>query len=65
MCKKKELIRGILKASEKPKITALITLYNSENYINTDVKSVQNQLFADIEIILINDASIDNSSKIN
>ena len=64
MCKKKELIRGILKASEKPKITALITLYNSENYINTAVKSVQNQLFADIEIILINDASIDNSSKI-
>ena len=64
LCKKKILIRGILKSSKKPKITALITIYNSKDYIDTAIKSVQNQLFSDIEILLVNDASTDESSKI-
>ena len=61
ICKKKILIRGILKSSTKPKITALITVYNSYNCVNTAVKSVQNQLLSDIEILIIDDGSNDNS----
>lgn len=64
LCRKKKLIRGILNSSEKPKITTIITLYNSQEYIHTAVKSVQNQLFADIEILMIDDASTDRSLKI-
>ena len=64
LCKKKKLIRGILKSSENPKITALITLYNSQDYIHTALKSVQNQYFADIEILMIDDASTDDSFSI-
>ena len=61
ICYKKILIRGILKSTEKPKITALITLYNSQDYVHIALTSVQNQLFKDIEILLIDDGSTDNS----
>ena len=64
ICKKKKLIRGILKSSERPKITALITIFNSNKYINTAIKSVQNQLFADVEILLVDDCSTDKSLSI-
>ena len=57
ICKKKILIRGILKSSTKPKITALITYYNSDKYIYTALRSVQNQLLADIEILIVDDGS--------
>ena len=58
------LIRGILNSTEAPKITALITIYNSKKYINTAIKSIQNQLFTDIEILLIDDCSTDQSLNI-
>ena len=64
ICRKKKLIRGILKSSPKPKITALITLYNSQDYVHIALKSIQNQLFSDIEILMIDDASTDDSLKI-
>ena len=61
ICKNNILIKEISKYSEKPKITALITLYNSQNFIHIAVKSVQNQLFSDIEILIVDDGSTDNS----
>ena len=64
VCKNKKLIRGILKSYEKPKITALITIFNSNKYINTAIKSIQNQLFTDIEILLVDDCSTDKSLSI-
>ena len=64
ICKNKTLIRGILNSTEAPKITALITIYNSKKYINTAIKSIQNQLFTDIEILLIDDCSTDQSLNI-
>ena len=64
LCQKKILIRGILNSSTQPKITALITLYNSNSYIDTAVKSVQNQNFPDIEILMVDDASTDDSPNI-
>lgn len=63
-CQNEILIRGILNSCKKPKISALITLYNSQNYIHTAVRSVQNQYFEDLEILIVDDCSSDNSSHI-
>ena len=63
-CKKGILINGILKPYSKPKITALITSHNSENFISTAIRSVQNQDFNDIEILIVDDCSSDKTVEI-
>ena len=47
--------------SEKPKISSIIPVYNSQNLISRAIKSIQNQNLLDIEIIVVNDFSTDNS----
>ena len=47
--------------SINPKISVIITVYNGEAYLKTALLSVQNQDFKDIEIIMIDDCSQDNS----
>ena len=42
----------------------MITLYNQKNYIKNVYSSIQKQELKDIEIIFVDDASIDNSSMI-
>ena len=59
ICQKGGLIRGILKSFSKPKITALITVYNSQQYIKVAIRSVQNQNMAEIEILIVDDYSTD------
>ena len=49
---------------EKPKISLIITVYNQENFLRYCYASIQKQELKDIEIIFIDDASKDNSSKI-
>lgn len=49
---------------EKPKISVIVPIYNSEKYLEICLKSIQNQSLKDIEIILIDDGSTDNSGKI-
>lgn len=61
-CKNGILIHGIKKSSKIPKITVTIILYNSNETIKTTVRSIQNQIFADIEILIIDDCSNDNNS---
>ncbi len=46
------------------KISVIIPIYNTEKYLERCLDSAINQTFKDIEIILINDGSIDNSYKI-
>lgn len=48
----------------KPKISVIIPVYNSELYISECIDSLQHQSLNDIEIILINDGSSDDSGKI-
>jgi len=44
-----------------PKITILMPVYNVEKYINICIKSILSQTFKDFELLIINDASIDNT----
>lgn len=46
-----------------PKISIIIPVYNVENYIERCINSVVNQTIEDIEIILVNDGSNDNTKE--
>ena len=46
------------------KISIVIPAFNSENYIAKCIDSIVNQTLKDIEIIIVNDASEDNTQKI-
>ena len=47
--------------STNPKVSAIIPVYNSRKIINRAIKSIQNQNMLNIEIILINDFSTDDT----
>ena len=47
-----------------PKVSVIIPVYNVEQYLRQCLDSVVNQTFEDIEIIVVNDCSPDNSLKI-
>ena len=49
---------------EKPNISVVIPVYNSQNIIKPVIRSIQNQNFFDLEIVLVNDFSSDNSLNI-
>ena len=49
------------KVNEKPKISAVIPLYNSRDYILSAIRSIQNQNILNLEIVLVNDCSTDDS----
>lgn len=46
------------------KVSVIIPVYNSEKYLNKCLDSLVNQTLKDIEIIIVNDGSIDNSENI-
>ena len=45
----------------EPKISVIIPIYNGGQYLNYSLKSIENQKMKDIEIIIIDDHSTDNS----
>ena len=45
-------------------ISVIIPVYNVEAYLEECLDSVKNQTYTDIEAILVNDGSIDNSQAI-
>ena len=47
--------------NKNPKISIIITVYNGEAYLKKALLSILNQDFKDLEIIMIDDYSIDNS----
>ena len=47
-----------------PKVSVIIPVYNTEEYIGETLNSIINQTLKDIEIIVINDGSTDNSLRI-
>ena len=64
LCQKGILINKVKTIIIKFKITSIIAVYNSENTIKTAVRSIQNQNMKEIEILLVDDYSTDNSLKI-
>ena len=52
------------KISNNPKISIISPIYNRERYLSRFLRSIQYQKFNDIEIILVNDCSVDNTIKI-
>lgn len=50
--------------NNRPLISVIIPLYNTEEYIYDTIDSIANQTLRDIEIIIINDGSTDNSLSI-
>ena len=47
-----------------PDISIIITIYNQAHCLHTCIRSIQNQNITNIEIIIIDDCSMDNSSEI-
>ena len=46
------------------KVSIIIPIYNGEKYIKQCIQSIQNQTYMDLEIICVNDGSMDNTEKI-
>lgn len=49
---------------ERIKVSIIIPIFNAEKFLNKSIRSVINQTYNNIEIILVNDGSTDNSKKI-
>ena len=47
-----------------PKISIVIPVYNVEKYVSKCLQSVVNQTYRNLEIIIVNDGSTDNSVEI-
>ena len=56
--------KSLYLTSQIPKISVIIPIYNAEKYIHYSLRSVQNQKMKEIEIIIIDDNSNDDSIKI-
>ena len=65
LCNSEKLInRKKYKKNKFPKVSIISPVYNREKFILRFLRSIQNQKFNDIEIILIDDCSKDNSLKL-
>ena len=65
LCNRGQLInKKKIKSHQEPKISIISPIYNRAQFILRFLRSIQNQFFDDIEIILVDDFSTDNSVKL-
>ena len=63
ICIKGSLIsKRPIKLNNEPKISVVIPAHNVEKYIKQAIRSIQNQNIMDIDIVIVNDYSSDNTS---
>jgi hypothetical protein len=63
LCIQEKLIKEEKIEMFKPIISVIVPSFNKEQFIMKSIRSIQNQSFKNIEIIIVNDCSTDNSSK--
>ena len=49
---------------KQPKISIIVPVYNVEKYLKQCLDSIVNQTYKNLEIIIVNDGTKDNSMKI-
>ena len=49
---------------KRPKVSVIVSVYNTEKYVQKCIDSILNQTYPNIELILIDDCSVDNSREI-
>lgn len=49
---------------KKKKISVIVSVYNTEKYVEKCIESILNQTYENLELVLVNDGSTDSSSKI-
>ena len=49
---------------KQPKVSVIIAVYNTEKYIEKCLDSLLSQTYPNIELVVVNDCSTDNSLKI-
>jgi len=55
---------NIYPKNENPDVSVIITVYNQANCFYKSLRSVQNQSLKNIEIIIIDDCSLDNTTEV-
>lgn len=53
-----------IKTNKNPKVSVVVPAYNIQKYIKQAILSIQNQEMVDLDIVIVNDFSTDNTSKI-
>jgi GT2 family glycosyltransferase/glycosyltransferase involved in cell wall biosynthesis len=61
---KRMKLLNLKQSSDLPKVSVIITCYNYAHFLSEAVESVINQTFIDLEIIIVNDGSTDNTKEI-
>lgn len=57
-------MKNLISLDNGPLVSVIVPVYNVENYLENCVNSILNQTYKNIEIILVNDGSLDKSLKI-
>lgn len=61
---KNDLYQPHQQSGNRPDVSVIVPIYNVDKYLNRCIDSIINQIFTNIEIILVNDGSFDNSPQI-
>lgn len=64
MCVLSGFVAAVLFSLKPPKVSIIITSYNSEPFLSACLSSLSRQTFSDFEVIFINDGSTDRSPQI-
>ena len=64
LCNNGNLISKIPKFVDNPKITVVIPVYNAHKYLKKTIRSIQNQNMEEIEILIVDDFSTDNTIEV-